>query len=49
MEIVSIFISLGSKISEDGDCSLTIKIHLLLGRIAMINLDSVLKTKISLC
>ena len=48
VETVSDFIFRGSKISEDGDCSLTIKIHLLLGRIAMINLDSVLKSRTSL-
>ena len=35
----------GSKISEDGDCSHEIKRHLLLGRKAMTNLDSVLKSR----
>ena len=36
---------MGSKITADGDCSHEIKRHLLLGRKAMINLDSVLKSK----
>ena len=44
-EIVSNFIFLGSKISADGDCSHEIKRHLLLGRKAMMNLDSVLKSR----
>ena len=35
----------GSKITEDGDCSHEIKRHLLLGRIAMTNLDSILKSR----
>ena len=35
----------GSKITADGDCSLEIKRHLLLGRKAMINLDSILKSR----
>ena len=39
------FIFLGSKITADGDCSHKIKRHLLLGRKAMTNLDSVLKKK----
>ena len=39
------FIFLGSKITADGNCSHEIKRHLLLGRKAMINLDSVLKIK----
>ena len=38
-------IFLGSKITADGDCSYEIKRHLLLGRKAMINLDSVLKSR----
>ena len=38
IEIVRDFIFLGSKITEDGDCSHEIKRHLLLGRKAMINL-----------
>ena len=42
---MSDFIFLGSKISADGDCSHEIKRHLLLGRIAMSNLDSVLKSR----
>ena len=45
METVTAFISLGSKITEDGDCSHEIKIRLLLGRKAMTNLDSVLKSR----
>ena len=40
METVLDFISLGSKITVDGDCRHEIKRHLLLGRKAMINLDS---------
>ena len=43
METVTDFIFLGSKIAADGDCSHEIKRHLLLGRKAMTNLDSVLK------
>ena len=38
------FISLGSKITVDSDCSHEIKRHLLLGRKAMTNLDSILKS-----
>ena len=45
METVTDFIFLGSKITADGDCSHEIKRHLLLGRKAMINLDSILKSK----
>ena len=45
VEIVSDFISLGSKITADGDCSHEIKRHLLLGRKTMTNLDSVLKSR----
>ena len=45
MEIVSDFIFWGSKIPADGDCSHEIKRHLLLGRKAMTNLDSILKSK----
>ena len=45
METVTDFIFLGSKITEDGDCSHEIKRCLLLGKIAMTNLDSVLKSK----
>ena len=44
METVKDFIFLGSKITADGDCSHEIKRHLLLGRKAMINLDSILKS-----
>ena len=36
---------LGSKITEDGDCSLEIKRHLLLGRKVLTNLDSILKSR----
>ena len=43
METVLDFISLGSKITVDGDCRHEIKRHLLLGRKAMTNLDSILK------
>ena len=39
------FIFLGSKITADGDCSHEIKRHLLLGRKAMSNLDSILKSR----
>ena len=42
---VSDFIFLGSKITADGDCSHEIKRHLLLGRKAMTNLDSILKSR----
>ena len=45
VETVRDFIFLGSKITADGDCSHEIKRHLLLGRKAMTNLDSVLKSK----
>ena len=44
MEIVTDFILLCSKITVDGDCSHAIKRHLLLGRKAMTNLDSILKS-----
>src|SRR5574341_1120605 len=43
-ETVTDFIFLGSKITVDGDCSHEIKRHLLLGRKAMTNIDSVLKS-----
>ena len=39
------FIFLGFKITVDGDCSHELKIHLLLGRISMTNLDSILKSR----
>ena len=45
METVRNFIFLGSKITVDGDCSHEIKRCLLLGRKAMINLDSILKSR----
>ena len=44
-ETVADFIFLGSKITADGDCSHEIKRHLLLGRKAVTNLDSVLKSR----
>ena len=45
METVTDFIVLGSKITADGDCSHEIKRCLLLGRKAMTNLDSILKSR----
>ena len=45
VEAVTDFIFLGSKITVDGDCSHEIKRHFLLGRKAMINLDSILKSR----
>ena len=42
VEVVTDFLFLDSKITVDGDCSHEIKRHLLLGRKAMTNLDSVL-------
>ena len=45
LETVTDFIFLGSKITVDGDCSHEIKRYLLLGRKAMTNLDSVLKSR----
>ena len=45
MEMVTDFIFLGSKITADGDCSHEIKRCLLLGRKAMTNLNSVLKSR----
>ena len=44
-ETVRDFIFLGSKITADDDCSHGIKRHLLLGRKAMTNLDSILKSR----
>ena len=44
-ETVTDFIFLGSKITADGDCSHEIKRHLFLGRKAMTNLDSILKSR----
>ena len=45
VEMVAGFICLGSKITADGDCSHEIKRHLLLGREAMTNLVSILKSR----
>ena len=45
METVTDFIVLGSKITADGDCSHEIKRHLLLGRKAMTNIDSIFKSR----
>ena len=45
METVTDFVFLGSKITADGDCSHEIKKCLLLGRKAMISLDSILKSR----
>ena len=45
METVTDFIFLGSKINADGDCSCEIKRHLLLGRKAMTNLNSILQNR----
>ena len=45
VETVTGFIFGGSKITADGDCSDEIKIHLLLGREVMTNLDSILKSR----
>ena len=48
-ETVADFIFLGSKITEDGDCSHEIKRRLLLGRKFMTKLDSILKTETLIC
>ena len=45
VEALTDFIFLGSKITADGDCSHEIKRHLLLGRKAMTNLDSILESR----
>ena len=45
MEAVTDFIFSGSRITADGDCSQEIKRHLILGRKAMTNLGSILKTR----
>ena len=45
METVTDFMFLGSKIIANGDCSHEIKRHFLLGRKAMTNLDSILKSR----
>ena len=44
-ETVTDFIFLGTKFIPDGDCRLEIKMHLLLGRKVMTNLDSILKSR----
>ena len=49
VETMTDFTFLGSKITAHGDCSHEIKRHLLLGRKAMTNLDSMLKAKTLLC
>ena len=49
VKAITDFIFLGSKITADGDCSHKIKRCLLLGRKAITNLESVLKTETSLC
>ena len=49
METVTDFIFLGSKITADGNYRHEIKRHLLLGRKAMTNLDSILKAETLLC
>ena len=48
VETVTDFIFLGSKITIDSDCRCKIKRHLLLGRKAMTNLDSILKSRYNL-
>ena len=45
VERVTDFIFMGSRINENSDCSHEIKSHLLLGRKAMTNLDSILKSR----
>ena len=45
MEAVTYFTFLGPKVTADGDCSHEIKRHLFFGRIAMTNLDSILKSR----
>ena len=45
VETVTDFLCLGSKITADGDCSHEIKRHLLLGRKAMTNLDTIVKSR----
>ena len=45
VEEVTDFLFLGSKITVDGDCSHEIRRHLLFGRKAMTNLDSILKSR----
>ena len=45
MEAVTDFLFLGYKVTVDGDCSHEIKRHMLLGRKAVTNLDSILKSR----
>ena len=45
METVTDFIFLGSRVTSNGDCNYETKRHLLLGRKAMTNLDSILKSR----
>ena len=45
VEVVTDFLFLGSKVAADGDCSHEIKRHLFLGRQAMTNLNSILKSR----
>ena len=45
VETVAVFTFVGSKITADGDCSHEIKRHLLLGRKAMTNLESIFKSR----
>ena len=45
VEVMTDFLFLGSKITADGDCSLEIRRHLLLGRKAMTNPESILKSR----
>ena len=49
VETVADFIFLGSKITADGDCRNEIKRHLLLGRKVMTNLDSIFKSRDTIC
>ena len=49
VETVADFLFLGSKITADGDCSHEVKRHLFLGRKAVTNLDSILKSRDILC
>ena len=49
MKTLTDFLFLGSKITAGGDCSHEIKRRLLLGRKAMTNLDSILKSKFIIC
>ena len=49
VEAVTDFLFFGSKSTADGDCSHEIRRQLLLGREAMINLNSMLRSKDSLC